>query len=168
MYHRHCLYYAVSCSRVGIGSDLHSIILLGFQLLNDMLYHRSSGRDGKKKKKILSYFFWYKRITWSGKKMCGIQVLKNREFHKLSDSGTDMYPDIYQVWKRLLRWTLVVKNQPASAGDLRNASLVPGSRRSPGGGHDTPFQYSCLENPMDSGAWRVIVHKVTQSQTKWK
>ena len=51
MYHRHCLYYAVSCSRVGIVSDLHSIILLGFQLLNDMLYHRSSGCDGKKKKK---------------------------------------------------------------------------------------------------------------------
>ena len=91
----------MSCSRVGIISDLHSIILLGFQLLNDMLYHRSSGPDGKKKeeKKILSYFFWYKRIIWSGKKkMCGIQVLKNQEFHKLSDSGTDMYPDIYQVW----------------------------------------------------------------------
>jgi len=40
--------------------------------------------------------------------------------------------------------------------------------RSPGGGHGNPLQYSCLENPMDRGAWRAIVHGVTQSQMRLK
>ena len=42
---------------------------------------------------------------------------------------------------------------------------IPGSGRSPGGGHGNPLQYSCLENPMDSGAWRTAVHGVTESDT---
>ena len=49
--------------------------------------------------------------------------------------------------------TLVVKNPPANAGDVRDAGLIPGSGRAPGGGHGKPLQYSCLENPMDRGAW---------------
>ena len=60
---------------------------------------------------------------------------------------------------------LVVKNLPAVAGDI---SLIPGSRRSPGGGHGNPLQYSCLENPMDRGAWWGIVHGVAKSQTQLK
>ena len=44
---------------------------------------------------------------------------------------------------------LVVKNPHANAGDMRDAGSIPGSRRSPGGGHADPLQYSCLENPMD-------------------
>ena len=47
----------------------------------------------------------------------------------------------------------VVKNLPANAGDARDASLIPGSGRSLGGGNGNPLQYSCLENPMDRGAW---------------
>jgi len=47
----------------------------------------------------------------------------------------------------------VVKNLPASAGDIRDAGSIPGLGRSPGGGHGNPLQYSCLENPMDGGAW---------------
>ena len=43
----------------------------------------------------------------------------------------------------------MVKNLPANAGDTRDADLILGSRRSPGGGHSNPFQYSCLENAMD-------------------
>ena len=43
--------------------------------------------------------------------------------------------------------------------------LIPGLERSPGGGHGNPFQYSCLENPMDRGAWQVPVHRVAKSQT---
>jgi len=42
---------------------------------------------------------------------------------------------------------------PASTGELRDISSIPGSGRSPGGGNGNPFQYSCLENPMDRGAW---------------
>ena len=45
--------------------------------------------------------------------------------------------------------SLVVKNLPANVGDVREVGLIPGSGRSPGGGHGNPLQYSCLENPMD-------------------
>ena len=48
---------------------------------------------------------------------------------------------------------LVVKNLTPKEGDVRDAVLIPGSERSPGGGHSNPLQYSCLENPMDGGAW---------------
>ena len=57
---------------------------------------------------------------------------------------------------------LVVKNQAASAGDITDSGLIPGSGRSPGGGHGNPLQYSCLGNPMDRGAWRAAVHGVTK------
>ena len=60
---------------------------------------------------------------------------------------------------------LVVKNLPASAGDVRDAGSVSGSGRSPGGGLGNPFQYSCLENPMDRGAWQATVLRVAKSQT---
>ena len=50
----------------------------------------------------------------------------------------------------------MVKNPPTNEGDLRDKGLIPGSGRSPGGGHDNPLQYSCLENPMDRGAWWAI------------
>ena len=63
---------------------------------------------------------------------------------------------------------LVVKNLPANAGDIRNMGLIPGSERSPGGGHGNPLQCSCLENPMDKGAWRAAVHRITKSQTQLK
>ena len=62
----------------------------------------------------------------------------------------------------------VVKNPPANAGDLRDSGSTPGSGRSPGGGHRNPLQYSCLENPMDRGAWRATVHSVAQNQTRLK
>ena len=53
---------------------------------------------------------------------------------------------------------LVVKNSPANAEDARDMDLIPESGRSPGRGNSNPFQYSCLENPMDRGAWQAIVH----------
>ena len=61
---------------------------------------------------------------------------------------------------------LVVKNSPANAGDIRDVGSLPGSGRSPGGGHDSSLQYSCLENPMDRGAWQATVHGVAKSQLK--
>ena len=62
---------------------------------------------------------------------------------------------------------LAVKSLPANAGDLRDAGLIPGLGRSPGGGHGNPLQYSCLEDPMDRD-WQAAVHRVTQSQTRLK
>ena len=64
--------------------------------------------------------------------------------------------------------TLIVKNPPANAGDLRDMGLIPGSERSPGGGNSYPLQYSCLENPMDREAWQAAVHRVAHSQTRLK
>ena len=54
----------------------------------------------------------------------------------------------------------MVKNTPANAGDVRDAGLISGLGRSPRGGHGNPFRYSCLENPMDRGAWQAIVHRL--------
>ena len=62
----------------------------------------------------------------------------------------------------------MVKNLPATAGDIRDVDSIPGSGRSPGGGHGNPFQYFCLENPMDRRVWGAIVHRVTKSQTQLK
>ena len=55
---------------------------------------------------------------------------------------------------------LLVKKLSASAGDIRDLGSMPGSGRSPGGGRGNPLQYSCLENPMDRGAWWATVHGV--------
>ena len=63
---------------------------------------------------------------------------------------------------------LVVKNTPASSGDVRDPGSIPGSGRSPGGGHGNPLQYSCLENNMDRQAWQATVHGVVKSQTRLK
>ena len=60
---------------------------------------------------------------------------------------------------------IVVKNLPASTGDMRDEGLIPGSGRSPGGGHGNQLQDSCLENSMDRGGWRAAIHQVTKSQT---
>ena len=63
---------------------------------------------------------------------------------------------------------LVVKNLPAIAGDVRDAGSIPRSGRSPGGGHGNPLQCSCLENPMDRGAWWATVHRVAKNRTELK
>ena len=62
----------------------------------------------------------------------------------------------------------MVKNLLANARDVRDAGSIPGSGRSPGGGHGNPLQYFCLENPMDIGTWQATVHRVIKSQTQLK
>ena len=57
----------------------------------------------------------------------------------------------------------MVKNLSASAGELTDVGSIPGSGRPPGGGHGKPLQCSCLENPMDRGAWQVTGHGVAES-----
>ena len=62
----------------------------------------------------------------------------------------------------------MVKNPPANEGDardIRDPGSILGSGRSPGGGHGNPLQYSCLDNPIDRGAWQAIVHRIAKSQT---
>ena len=62
----------------------------------------------------------------------------------------------------------MIKSPPANAGDVRDAGSVPGSGRSPVGGHGGPLQYSCLENPVDRGSWWATAHGVGKSQTRLK
>ena len=85
-------------------------------------------------------------------------------------SGIVLY--YFAAWymdHRAFQVALVVKNLPANAGDIRDMGSIPGSGRSPGGGHGNPLQYSCRQNHMDRGAWWATVHSVTKSQTwlKW-
>ena len=63
----------------------------------------------------------------------------------------------------------VVKNSPANEGDVTDEVSVPGSGRSPGEGHGNPFEYLCLEDAIDRGAWWATVYGVTKSQIplKW-
>ena len=56
----------------------------------------------------------------------------------------------------------MVKNLPADVGDTGDMGLITGLGRSPGGGNGSPLQYSCLDNPMDRGAWRATVHGITE------
>ena len=57
----------------------------------------------------------------------------------------------------------MVKNLPAHTGDIADTGLIPGSGRSPGGGNGNLLQYSCLENPMDRGAWQATIYGVAKS-----
>ena len=83
-----------------------------------------------------------------------------RERHKLNlranrpGPGGSSWPE--REWG--LPGASVVENPPADAGDAGEVGSIPGSGRSSGGGNGNPFQYSCLGNPMDRGAWRVIIH----------
>ena len=63
---------------------------------------------------------------------------------------------------------LVVNNPPFNAGDLRNMGSIPGSGRYAGEGNGYPLQFSCLENPMDRGAWQATIQRVANSQTQMK
>ena len=67
-----------------------------------------------------------------------------------------------------LLFGLVVKNLRANAGGTGDSHSIPGSGRSPRGGHGNSLQYSSLENPMDKGAWKPTVHRITKSQTQVK
>ena len=70
---------------------------------------------------------------------------------------------LQEVW--VFPVALVIKNLPVIAEDVRDISSIPGSGRSPGGGHGNPLLYSCLENPVDRGVGRTTVHGVTKSWT---
>ena len=70
--------------------------------------------------------------------------------------------------RRVSQIVLAEKNPPANAGNVRDMGSIPGLGRCPGGGHGNPLQYSCLENPMEKGAWQDTVHRVTKSRTRLK
>ena len=107
------------------------------------------------RKLLPSYWWTWPSQTWS------------------PDSGLDARLTWLEInrgqWDWAFQVVLVVKNLCANAGDVRDAGLIPGSGRSTGGGHGNPLEYSCLENPMDRGAWWAMGHRITESQAwlKW-
>ena len=91
----------------------------------------------------------------------------------------DMFPFCENQWEEVhlvlivrcswaLEVALVVKNLLSNTGDTGDEGFIPGLGRSPGVGNGNPLQYSCLENPMDRGAWQTIVHNVMKSRTRLK
>ena len=78
-----------------------------------------------------------------------------------------MAATIYLILERN-QVVLVVKNPPVNAGNIRDVGSIPGLGRFPGGEHGNLLQYSCLENPMDRGAWQTTVHGVAKSHTQLK
>ena len=88
----------------------------------------------------------------------------------MSVFGDKVFKEVIKLFKWvLIQWASqvasVVKNPPANAGDIRVMGSIPESGRSPGEGNGNPLQYSCLQNPMDRGAWQTTVHAVAKSQT---
>ena len=70
------------------------------------------------------------------------------------------------LFKLFILYGGMVKKLPDNEGDIRDRGLIPGSGRSPGGGHGNPLEYSCLENPMDRGVWWATGHGVAKSWTQ--
>ena len=101
-------------------------------------------------------------------------VMYTFQCYSLKSSHPHLLPLSPKVWHSVsnvlyfrsgISWWLSGKASVCNVGD---ACLVPGSGRSFGGGHGNPFQYSCLENPMDRGTWRATVHKVIKNWTRLK
>ena len=106
-----------------------------------ILHHRATAKPIKKKKRLYS-FHLFDKYLWISYTFLGRVIFKY--FYSFPD-GSDG------------------KESARNAGD---PGLIPGLERSPGEGNGNPLQYSCLENPMDKGAWQATVHGVTKSQTR--
>ena len=78
-----------------------------------------------------------------------------------------VFASVARMWRNWNPWLLLegFPGGDCNAGDLRDTGSVPELGRSPGGGHGNPLQYSCLENPMDRGAWWATVRRVAKSRT---
>ena len=95
------------------------------------------------------------------KRKCQWRPIYTRPSLTVGQAMSGMFPIPHSILESVPGGT-VVKNLPANAGDM---GLIPGWERSPGVGNSKPFQYSCLENPMDRGALRATVHRVSKSLT---
>ena len=117
---------------------------------------------------ILSYHWYYGvagRNRWGNGPSCDAYMSSVHYFNiplrtpVVCSTGTNNWAS--QV-------ALALKNPPSDAGNIEDISLKPGLGRSPEDGHGNPPQHSCLENPMNRGAWWATVHRVTKSWTRLK
>ena len=91
-------------------------------------------------------------------------------FNPLALAFSYLVPSYYSIleYHTSSKVALVKKNPPANGGDRGDVGLILGLGRYSGGVHGNPLQYSCLENPLDRGAWRAVVHGVAKSWTQLK
>ena len=135
--------------------------------------------------KLLIFFSSFPRCDWYVSPLCNYHGCTHHPFSiellqsilstltrvTILKCKLDPVPSILKYFKVFLvhlrfstrlPWWLNGKESACSTGDTGS---IPGLGRSPGGGHGNPLQYSCLENPMDKGAWPVIVHSIAKSRT---
>ena len=96
--------------------------------------------------------------------------LPSKGSHRVGHNWSDLAAAAAAIPLRASQVVLVVKNPPAHASDERDAGSIPGLGRSPRRGHHNPLQYSCLENPMDRGAWRgksIGLHRIGHKWSDW-
>ena len=104
--------------------------------------------------------------------LCNTNIREQPSTKKYKDCSMFKKQVNERWWQRLVCWHQRGQNGAAGkgsicqSGDARDAGSVPGSGRSPGVGSGNPLQCSCLENPVDRGAWWATVHGVTKSQTR--
>ena len=95
--------------------------------------------------------------------LLALALSSNRIFNIVSKMLTAIVLLSLGLWSELSGFPGSASDkEPTCSGDLRDAGCIPGSGRSPGRGHGRPLQCSCLENPMDRGAWRATVHRVVK------
>ena len=94
-----------------------------------------------------------------------IQLLRRLDFMARMATKVSVCSQFQLYIYTIFLVALVVNNPPGNAG-VRNAGSIPGSGRSPGGGHNNLLQYPCLENPMDRGVWWATLHRVTKNRTQ--
>ena len=99
---------------------------------------------------------------WGVKRRSLPESKKHLAAQSLSSKWLAAHRSLYQTSQMVP----VVKNPPASAGDVRDVGLIPGLGRSPGIGNGNPLWYSCLENPMNREAWWATAHGITKNQTQ--
>ena len=133
------------------------------------------GERGEATERVRAWESLCKASTCSAR----VYIFRNQELHPKPPEEEGFIPLVdhlrglnnntdAQVPLRASQVVLVVKNLPAKAGDLRDAGSIPGLGRSAGGGNGSPLQCSCLEHPMDAGAWWAAVYGIAQSQTQLK
>ena len=127
----------------------------------------------KKPHVVCRHSIWLMALTLWPRHLppAGTSVTSCKKTSRSSRSASTAESSTVLIWLRYSKcWAsqvaLAAKNLSAKAGDIRDS--IPGLGRSPGGRHGNPLQYSCLQNPMDRGAWWATVHGVTKSQTGLK
>ena len=120
---------------------------------------------------LLSHFESTERIRGLSNLSKTIWIVKQESIHvfhsKSIQSLLGQLGVIFAILENIKGWLNGIWASPeftCNTGDTGDMGLIPGPRRSPGGGHGNTLQYSCLESPMDRGAWRATLHRVTKSQ----